>query len=603
MYPRNAASPERISIGAVVQISDGAVQTSGVTVKVIPFGGTEASGGGTVAYSADGIVLYTPTQAETNYTSFIVAAVKSGCIPASVTIVTTASSTAGKSVVASIDNDVITAASIASDAITDAKVASDVTIASVTGAVGSVAGNVGGSVASVVGAVGSVTGNVGGNVTGSVASVANYGSLVADVATAVWGAGTRSLTTFGTLASDVWAVATRTLTAASDSSGITTLLSRILGTLAAGTHNAQSGDSFARLGAPNAASIAADIAAEAVKTAAILVDTNELQTDWANGGRLDVILDAASAPSAAVVAAAVWDEVLSGHLTAGSTGNALNAAGSAGDPWTTTLPGAYTGSQAGKILSDILVDTGTTLQGELDGIQADIAAEAVKTAAIKVKTDNLPSDPADASDIAAAFSTVNSTLTTIASYVDTEVSAIKTVTDKLNTTMVLDGAVYQFTVNALENGPSGSGGGGSATLANQELILDAIADLSGIQPTIISSFDPVTKAITLVRNDAYLDALGTAIEIPVNIPTGVDASTLDGARLGAKYKHGSTTLVGDVTLVEIASQWTARIEFAMAATAGKALGEYTYDVEITFDGQDITILSGSLRLVEDYSTH
>lgn len=77
--------------------------------------------------------------------------------------------------VASIAANAITATSIASDAITDAKVASDVTIASVTGAVGSVTGNVGGnvtgSVGSVVGAVGSVTGNVGGNVVGSVGSV------------------------------------------------------------------------------------------------------------------------------------------------------------------------------------------------------------------------------------------------------------------------------------------------------------------------------------------------------------------------------------------------------------------------------------------------
>jgi hypothetical protein len=90
MYPRNAASPERISIGAVVQISDGAVQTSGVAVKVIPFGGSEASGAGTVAYSADGVVLYTPTQAETNYTSFILVASKTGCLPATVTVVTSA---------------------------------------------------------------------------------------------------------------------------------------------------------------------------------------------------------------------------------------------------------------------------------------------------------------------------------------------------------------------------------------------------------------------------------------------------------------------------------------------------------------------------------
>lgn len=49
-----------------------------------------------------------------------------------------------------------------------------------------------------------------------------------------------------------------------------------------------------------------------------------------------------------------------------------------------------------------------------------------EVAAIKAKTDNLPSDPADASDIAAAFSTVNSTLTTIAGYIDTEIGTIIT---------------------------------------------------------------------------------------------------------------------------------------------------------------------------------
>lgn len=58
----------------------------------------------------------------------------------------------------------INAAAIAADAITDAKVASDVTIASVTGAVGS------------------VTGNVGGNVTGSVGSVATGGITAASIA-------------------------------------------------------------------------------------------------------------------------------------------------------------------------------------------------------------------------------------------------------------------------------------------------------------------------------------------------------------------------------------------------------------------------------------
>lgn len=51
--------------------------------------------------------------------------------------------------------------------------------------------------------------------------------------------------------------------------------------------------------------------------------------------------------------------------------------------------------------------------------------------AIKAKTDNLPTDPADASDIAAAFGTVNGTLATVAGYIDTEVAAIKAKTDNL----------------------------------------------------------------------------------------------------------------------------------------------------------------------------
>ena len=95
MYPKNAASPEPIAIGPVVQISDGAVQTAGVTVRIKPIGVAEADGVGTTAYSTDGIVLYTPTQAETNYTSFILIAKKTACIPANITVITTSSVTPG----------------------------------------------------------------------------------------------------------------------------------------------------------------------------------------------------------------------------------------------------------------------------------------------------------------------------------------------------------------------------------------------------------------------------------------------------------------------------------------------------------------------------
>jgi hypothetical protein len=163
MYPRNAASPERISIGPVVQISDGAVQTAGVTVRVLPFGGSEADGVGTVAYSTDGVVLYTPTQAETNYTSFVLIAKKTGCIPASATVVTSESTVSGRVYVAT-NGDKTGYTATVSDK-TGFKLASDGLVLVTSWTVG-------------------ITGNLTGNVTGSVGSIsgvafpANFGSMV-----------------------------------------------------------------------------------------------------------------------------------------------------------------------------------------------------------------------------------------------------------------------------------------------------------------------------------------------------------------------------------------------------------------------------------------
>ena len=64
------------------------------------------------------------------------------------------------------------------------------------------------------------------------------------------------------------------------------------------------------------------------EVAAILADTNELQTDWVNGGRLDSLIDAiktktdtiTTPPTAASVADAVWDEAIADHTTATTFG-------------------------------------------------------------------------------------------------------------------------------------------------------------------------------------------------------------------------------------------------------------------------------------------
>lgn len=242
MYPKNAATPPRISIGAVVQISDGAVQTSGVSISVTPEGGTASAGGGTTSY-VQGVVHYAPTQAETNYTAFTVVAYKTGCIPADKTVVTTASSTAGQvdvgmfggsagtfsggrpevntthwggtavdSVTVNANATQISGDSTAADNLEAALDGTGgVTItAGVTGNItGNLSGSVGsvtGSVGSVTGAVGSVTGNVGGNVVGSVGSVTGGINTGAGVITTLDALDTAQDTQHGTTQSAIAAL-------------------------------------------------------------------------------------------------------------------------------------------------------------------------------------------------------------------------------------------------------------------------------------------------------------------------------------------------------------------------------------------------------------
>lgn len=158
----------------------------------------------------------------------------------------------------------------------------------------------------------------------------------------------------------------------------------------------------------------------------------------------DAIFGASADPGPAAIADAVWDEVRSGHTTSGTFGGdaadtatlldemfttdsgqtyasavagsvvkemADNAGGSSltvGDiadaVWDEDLTGHVTASTGGKVVADILVDTGTTLDGKIDTIDTNVDAVLVDTGttldaalavvdgnvdAIKAKTDSL----------------------------------------------------------------------------------------------------------------------------------------------------------------------------------------------------------------------
>lgn len=183
---------------------------------------------------------------------------------------------------------------------------------------------------------------------------------------------------------------------------------------------AQTGDAYARLGAPAGASVSADIAAVKSQTAAIETDTQDIQS------RLPAALVSGRMDSSVGAMAA----------------NTVTASALAADAVTEMQSGLATQTSVDDI--DTIVD------------------------AIKAKTDNLPSDPADASVVAGLIAAVE----TKVDIIDTGVDAIHATTDKLDDTLEdQGGGVYGFTEAALQEAP---GGGGSAPTAAE--IADAVWD-------------------------------------------------------------------------------------------------------------------------------
>jgi len=207
---------------------------------------------------------------------------------------------------------------------TAGKIIGDKIAASVTGAVGSVTG-----------AVGSVTGNVGGNVTGSIGSVAAAGITNASLAADTGLKTIRSNT--------ATAGAATTITLDASASAVDNVYRNDLLYLTGGT------------GAGQARFISGYVGATKVATVSTWATNPDNTSTFA-------ILpsDGTTAPTAAAIADQVWDELIAGHAVSGSTGEALSAAGAAGDPWITALPGSYSAGQAGKIIGDNINGTITS---------------------------------------------------------------------------------------------------------------------------------------------------------------------------------------------------------------------------------------------------
>jgi len=195
---------------------------------------------------------------------------------------------------------------------------------------------------------------------------------------------------------------------------------------------ANTGDSYARLGAPAGASVSADV----------LQIRNYVDDIGVAGAGLTEIGDTRIA-----------------NLDAAVSSRSTFAGGAVA---------SVTGNVGGNVVGSVASVTAPVTAGTV----SDKTGYALSSAGVQAIWDALTSalnayDPPtntemEARTLAAANYATATVLDAVGNFVDTEVAAIKAVTDKLDTALVLDGAVYQLTANALELAPTGSGSGATA---------------------------------------------------------------------------------------------------------------------------------------------
>lgn len=325
----------------------------------------------------------------------------------------------------------------------------------------------------------------------TIRTLTNYGSLVSDIATAIWGAVTRTITG-GTV---------DTCTTNTDMRG---------------TDNALLASGYT---APPSVSSIADAV------------WDEATSGHSGAGTTGLALTSASAPTAEQVADAVWDESVSGHTTGGSTGATIIAAGSAGDPWSTLIPGAYGAGTAGKIVGD---NINATISSRSSHSAADVWSVSVRT---------LSSFGTLVVDIATAvWSATTRTLSAFGFTVAPTVADIRTEIDSNSTQLIAIKAKTDqltFTVAGHVDSTASITGGGDATEAHQ---LDMIDKLKGLMSkahvltTAVGTFTPATDSNEAIRDRGDVAWNNGSINTMASTRSNTSATSSDAIIQDCAYK-------------------------------------------------------------------
>jgi len=275
-----------------------------------------------------------------------------------------------------------------------------------------------------------------------------------------------------------------------------------------------------------------------------------------SGSAVKEIADNAGGASltAADIADAVWEEALGDHSsTSGSTAEALAAAGGAGDPWITPLPGSYTSGQAGKIVGDYL-------DAALSSRAAQTSVDDLPTnAELATALDPLPTAAENASAVWAAGAR---TLTAI---------------DEDSTTLDLDATIRAAVGMSSANLDTQIGDVptnaelATALAAADDAVLAAVASVASDVSDVLTDTGTTLPA-TLATIAGYIDTEISTLQTSVNdIPTNAELATAlasaDDATLAAIAALSIPTAgaIADAVCDEALSGHTT------SGTVGKAL--------------------------------
>lgn len=326
----------------------------------------------------------------------------------------------------------------------------------------------------------------------------------------IWSHETRTLSSFGTLVADIWSTATRTLTTFSDSSGVTTLLTRIGAALSftsgnvnvhikgkdnldfgalektslnAATPSVTVSDKtgFTLTGDYDAAKVAASQTSVNGIPAAILVTpaqklvTNEdgsvnAQASVDTEAIAEAVVDAledAGLPTVSAVVNGIMDEPKGAHtgVLAGVAQDATVAKDSTVAKDATALSNVvWTDAKAAYLnasIDDIKTKTDNLPASPAaagDAMTLTSAYDSAKTAASQTSVNAIPTNPLLTND--ARLNNLNATIASrlaadnYTAPANDNITAIKAVTDKLDDTLELADGKNRFTEAALAEGPA-----------------------------------------------------------------------------------------------------------------------------------------------------